>query len=261
MKKRFYYIVKVQFLGFRYHGWQKQPNGLKTIEGMLVKTLKFVLGARPLKIIGAGRTDALVSANEAFFELFLFDEPLENMDDFLKEFNLNLPADIRGLGIEATDAKFNIIQHSKLKEYLYLFSFGKKNHPFCASLMTNIHADLDILKMKEAARLFEGRHNFKVYCTQPNENKQFDREVVTCELVENELFAASFFPEQSYILRVEGKGFMRNQVRLMMGALFLVGKGEINLDFIKASLLPGSNLKMTYVAPASGLILNRVQFE
>jgi len=58
---RYYYLIHVQFLGFRYSGWQKQPNQ-KTVEGMLVKTLKFVLPNAKFKILGAGRTDARFSA-------------------------------------------------------------------------------------------------------------------------------------------------------------------------------------------------------
>jgi tRNA pseudouridine38-40 synthase len=261
MKKRFYYLIKVQYLGFRYHGWQKQPNGLKTVEGMLLKTLKFILEARAVKILGAGRTDALVSANETFFELFLYDEPLENTEEFLKIFNKNLPPDIKVNSIVETNAEFNIIQHAKMKEYIYLFSFGEKNHPFCASLMTNVHGHLDINSMKTAAKLFEGYHYFKTYCTQPNENKQLNREVVCCEIKENKMYAANFFPTTSFLLRVKGKGFMRNQVRLMMGALFSVGKGELTLEDIRLSLLPESDLKLTSIAPASGLILNSVAFD
>ena len=78
---RFYYLIKVQYLGYRLHGWQKQPN-FKTVEGLIKKTLKFVLPGRKIKVLGSSRTDAMVSANDAAFELFLYDEPLENLEDY-----------------------------------------------------------------------------------------------------------------------------------------------------------------------------------
>ncbi|NER16420.1 tRNA pseudouridine synthase A [Spongiivirga citrea] len=261
MRQRFYYIIKIQFLGFRYHGWQKQPGGLKTVEGMITKTLGFVLEGLSFKILGASRTDAKVSANEALFELFLDDNPLEDLPSFLQVFNQNLPLDIRALGIEKTDASFNIIQHPKTKEYIYLFSFGEKIHPFAASLMISFPDELDIELMKKGALLFVGRHNFRTYCAQANRNKEFIRTIDSCEIIDNDQYSASFFPESSYILRVRGKGFMRNQIRLMMGALYLLGKGEIDLDFIKNSLLTNSELRLTYIAPASGLTLNKIELE
>ena len=116
------------------------------------------------KILGTSRTDAMVSAEESAFELFLDHQPLEDPENFLELFNKNLPQDIRALSIEEVDDKFNIIQHSKTKQYAYLFSVGNKFHPFCAPFMANFQEDLDIEKMKEAARLFEGKHDFSNYC-------------------------------------------------------------------------------------------------
>src|SRR5690606_5074657 len=99
----------------------------------------------------------------AAFELFLA-EPLDDQNAFLKLFNYNLPQDIRALTIKEVDAKFNIINDSKSKEYLYLFTYGEKCHPFCAPIMTTFLDDLDIELMKQGAKLFEGTHYFKSYC-------------------------------------------------------------------------------------------------
>mgnify|MGYP000861505769 FL=1 len=53
---------------------------------------------------------------------------------------------------------------------------------------------------------------------------------------------------------------MRNQIRLMMGALIKLGRGEISLEYIENSLKPESKEVMDYIAPASGLILNKIEF-
>ena len=256
---RYYYLITLQYLGYRFHGWQKQPN-VKTVHLMIDRTLKYILNDIRFKTLGSGRTDAMVSAQEAAFELFI-EEPLKDMDSFLAEFNLNLPQDIRALNIKPVDADFNIIQNSKTKEYIYLFSHGSKNHPFCAPILTTILEPLNVDLMKQGAKLFQGNHNFKTYCYKATNSGIYNRKIELCELVENNMFIANFFPEQTYLLRIQGKGFMRNQIRLIMGALIKLGRGEITLEYIEQSLLPESTEVMDYIAPASGLILNSIEFD
>ncbi|SDS36248.1 tRNA pseudouridine38-40 synthase [Formosa sp. Hel1_31_208] len=257
--KRYYYLIRIQYLGYRFHGWQKQPK-VKTVHLMIDRTLNFILEGKRFKTLGSGRTDAMVSANEAAFELFAY-EKIEDEAAFLELFNFNLPQDIRALAIEEVDENFNIIQHSKLKEYVYLFTFGQKCHPFCAPIITTILDDLDIELMKQGAQLFEGRHNFKPYCYRATDNGLYTRTVESCKLVENTLYSANFFPENSYTLIVKGKGFGRNQIRLMMGTLFKLGRGEVDLNYIEQSLTAESTEVMDFIAPASGLILNSIAFE
>jgi len=247
-------------LGYRFHGWQKQPN-LKTIHLMIDRTINFVLEGQDFKTLAAGRTDAMVSANEAAFELFILDKPLVNKEEFLQLFNHNLPQDIRALSISEVDKKFNIIQDSKVKEYIYLFTYGQKCHPFCASIMTTILDDLDIELMMQGAKLFRGKHNFKTYCYKPKIDGVFNREILKSELIKNTDYTASFFPKKTYMLKVKGKGFGRNQIRLMMGMLIKLGKGEVSLQNIEESLKPESKEVIDYIAPASGLILNKIEFE
>jgi len=111
-QKRYYYLVRFQFLGYRFHGWQKQPN-TKTLHLMIDRTLKYVLKDQYFKTLAASRTDAKVSAEEAAFELFLKDKPLDDLELFMAEFNANLPQDIRALSIDEVTSDFNIIQDSK----------------------------------------------------------------------------------------------------------------------------------------------------
>ena len=258
-KKRYYYFIKFQFLGYRFHGWQKQPN-TKTLHLMIDKTLGYILKNQSFKTLAASRTDAKVSAEEAAFELFLYDDPIEDIPLFLKEFNINLPQDIRALSIEEVSPDFNIIQDSKWKEYHYVFAYGQKCHPFCAPIMTTILDSLDIELMKIGAQLFEGKHNFKSYCYKPTENGLYERELKTCKLVENNVYTANFFPDKSYVLSVIGKGFGRHQIRLMMGVLIKLGRGEVDLNFIENSLKPDSKIIIDYIASASGLILHKIKF-
>jgi tRNA pseudouridine38-40 synthase len=258
--QRKFYIIKLQYLGFRFHGWQKQPD-VNTVQRMVDRTLAYILGHKKFKTLAAGRTDAKVSVNETYIELFLDESPL-NLDDFLPLFNLNLPQDIKALGIEQTDAKFNIINHAKQKEYLYLFTHNEKLHPFAAPFMVSFPEKLNIDLMKKAALLFKGTHNFINYTYKPNPTTNTVSTIISCELMDNTVYEANFFPEKSYVLRVVGAGFKRNQIRIMMARIFQLGKGEIDLEFIKNSLLnPDVLLPITYIAPASGLILQSVDFK
>ena len=115
--------------------------------------------------------------------------------------------------------------------------------------------------MKQGAKLFECSHYFKSYCFKPTDNGVYSRTILVSEIVENTIYSANYFPKTSYLFRVKGKGFMRNQIRLMMGALIDLGKGKLTLDDIKFSLQDENFVKLEYIAPASGLILNKIEFE
>ncbi len=257
-KKRFYYILRVQYLGFRYHGWQRQPGQL-TVERMVQRTLQYILQRKNFKLLAAGRTDAKVSVNETFIELFIEEQALD-LDGLLELVNENLPQDIRALSIKETTADFNIIQHPKIKEYIYLFSFDTKNHPFCAPFLVYIPEKLDIPRMQEAAQLMEGEHDFLNFTYKPKPKTKTVMEITTCEIVPNTLYTASFFPEKSYVLRVCGAGFKRHQIRLMMGALREVGTGKMSMDRFREMLAADRNFHFTHMAKPSGLILNKVDF-
>ncbi|OHX65032.1 tRNA pseudouridine synthase A [Flammeovirga pacifica] len=258
--KRYNYLIEVQYCGYRFHGWMVQP-GLKTVQGMIDRTINFLLdGEVKFKTLGTSRTDTYVSANHSAFELFVWKKLDE--EEFLENFNKNLPQDIKALSIKEVDDKFNIIQDSKTKEYQYLFTFGEKIHPFCSPYMISVEHDLDLEIMKKGAKLYEGTHYFGRFCKQPKEGVDLIRTIDYCEIKENTEITASFFPKKSYILYVHGKGFMRNQVRMMMGTLFLLGRGELTLEDIQKALLPSDNTKqLGYVAPASALNLYKIEFD
>lgn len=258
-RKEFYYLLKIQYLGFRYHGWQKQPD-LLTVERMMQRTLKYVLGRNNFKFIAAGRTDSKVSVNETYVELILQEEALQ-MESFFDAFNENLPQDIRLLEITPKEELTHIIQAPKLKEYIYLFSFGAKNHPFCAPFMINYKHNLDIGLMQKGAALMKGSHDFRNYAYKASPETQTIMRIEESVVELNRLYTANFFPETSYVFKVVGAGFKRHQVRLMMGALFDLGSGEMSLEDFSKSLEGSTPYQLTHIAQASGLMLHRVTLE
>ena len=259
MKYSVSYLVCLQFLGFRFSGWQKQKNA-KTLHDMVDKTLSFVLEKDSYKTIGSSRTDAKVSANRYYFQLFLNEKLNEN--DFLKDLNSNFSPDLKVTQIQEVSTSFNIINAAKVKEYHYYFSFGGKNHPFAAPFLINVEEFLNIKTMMQGAKLFEGEHYFDKYATKPSEHTQLKRTIDFCEIQENTILTASFFPTTSYVLKVKGKGFLRYQIRLMMATLFELGKGNISLEYIEESLKENNDKQyMRNIAPASGLQLYHVEVE
>jgi len=259
MTTTYYYLIHIQYLGFRFSGWAKQPK-VKTLHQMVDKTMFFMFGEGKTKTLGCSRTDAKVSANHFVFELFITEE-IKDFNQFVDDFNFNSPADLKTVKIEATTSDFNIINQAKIKEYVYLFAHNQKAHPFSAPLVTTIFDELNIELMEQGAKLFEGTHNFVRYVTKPSENTNFIRTINSCHIMDNDLYQANFFPDQTYVLKIQSKGFMRNQVRLIMGQLIELGKGHISLDDIKESLTGNNTDYFNQIAPQSGLILQDVIFE
>lgn len=255
-----FYLVKIEFLGFRFHGWQKQSD-VKTVHEMVDKTLSFVFEHKDFKTMGGSRTDAMVSALDYSFQLFV-NEPIENQQAFLDKLNSNFPLDIRALSVRSVDGNFNIYHSSIEKEYHYFFAHNQKPHPYSSPFLFTHPNKLDIDMMKKGARIFLGHHNFKAYCTQPKPGTNLDREILKSEITNNTEFSASFFPEQSFVFKVRSSGFVRNQVRLMMGHLLQVGSGKLELDSIENSLTTGERVhSLESTAPASGLHLANTLWE
>ncbi len=115
--------------------------------------------------------------------------------------------------------------------------------------------------MKQGAKIFLGPHDFRRYCTKPKPGTQFKRDILISQIEENRAFSASFFPEQSYAYRIESRGFMRNQVRLIMGQLLSLGRGEICLKDIEDTLKGKDSDPLRQIAPSSGLMLHKIEFD
>ncbi|MEZ4937947.1 MAG: tRNA pseudouridine(38-40) synthase TruA [Crocinitomicaceae bacterium] len=251
-----FYLIRIEFLGFRYSGWQKQP-GVRTVHLMVDKTVEFVLQHTNFKTLGCGRTDAKVSADDYAFELFCMQE-LES--DFLERLNQCFPSDIKALSIEATNSDFNILQNQKVKEYHYHFCFGEKANPLSAPFIVNVKQNLNLERMQKGARVIQGTHNFRRFTSKPGEETQLEREIMVAEVLPSNKFQGNIFPKEVYMLRIKSKGFLRYQIRMLMGTLFALGSGEINeTEYLEYFQNPEGD-QVRWIAPGSGLCLHKVVF-
>ena len=254
--KRF--LIRLQFLGLRYHGVQKQANH-QTIQGRLEQTLRTAFREEELNTHFSSRTDAMVSAEESFC-LLMFNNP--QSQNSVESALTKLPPDILALEIRAVEDSFTLLQKTKVKTYRYFFSHGQtKPHVFAAPYMTILNEELDIELMKKGAKLFLGTHHFENYCHKPKEGTLFKRTIESARVIENTFLIANFFPDQSFVFEVSSTGFMRGQVRLMMGSLFRLGKKEISLSELESSLKSYDSTFVKWMVPSSGLILHKTELD
>lgn len=243
------YRFKIQYDGTRYHGWQRQKSGSDTIQGKLEQMLTRQMG-RPIEIDGAGRTDAGVHAREQVAHAHL--DLTEPLDEWKDRFNEYLPEDIRILEIEPAGERF----HSRLNATgkVYEYHLCKKG---CADVFTRkyhwqMKEELDVDKMRSAARLLLGQHDFKGFCTKASRKKSTVRRVdaVAIRETQNDIF-----------LRFEGNGFLYNMVRILTGTLVEIGSGRREVSCIPEILDKGERQLAGPTAPAQGLTLLKVRYD
>lgn len=253
----FTYLFRIRYLGLRYHGWQAQ-KGVKTIQGTLHRTFRYLLGHEDFTLLGASRTDSGVSCLYGAFELFLR-EPTD-ASSLLEQANENLPPDIHLLSCRTVPASFNIIQDVSCKQYGYYFSFGEKPHPFFTGTLAYAGKSLDISLMERGALLFRGKHDFRRFCSPGKNTDDFHREIDYADLLAADRSLVPLVPENTRIFRVRGKGFLMHQVRRMAAALFLLGSGKLSLQMLETALLGTEAAPLAPKAPATGLVLEEVEF-
>lgn len=239
-------------------GWQVQPEtaGL-TVQGELNKALQIVSKNSEVSSMGAGRTDAGVHAlgQVAKVGMHLVIPP----ENLIKALNVNLPDDIRVVEASISDYEFFPTVHAKSKEYHYRFTCTRMFNAFQNDLIVNHPFELDIQKMREACKILIGRHDFSNFYCEGTEVSSNIREIYECEILEVAQGNWNMLPAH-YVFRIVGNGFLKQMVRLLMGALWNIGRGKISLEEFKASLSAKKTERLGPVAPPSGLYMVRVNY-
>lgn len=252
------YKITVQYKGTAYLGFQVQAQG-RTVQGEINSALKILSKSDEIKTVGSGRTDSGVHALAQVMKLEIpVDIPVGNL---VRAMNANLPDDIRVIEAELATPDFHPIFSAKSKEYNYVFTTEEIISPFANELVTQFPFALDIELMKKGCQIFCGEHDFINYQCVGTEVESTVRKVFSCELIHCASTGHwAHLLGNYYVLKVEGNGFLKQMVRLLMGALLSLGKGKITLEDLEKSLTTPLKNRLGATAPPQGLYLKKVHY-
>ena len=230
------------YKGTNYYGWQKQV-GFISVQSKIEEVLSQIYDA-PINITGSGRTDAGVHAYKQYFHFVT--EKEKDLKQLAYAMNKMLPEDIHILSLEKVDDDFHARYNAKRKIYEYDILL-KNKEVFNFDLAYLYPMDLDINLLKDALKLFEGEHNYQDFTSKEEDEGNFVRTIYSIEVKQdNDLIK----------IRFEGNGFMRYQIRNMVGSAIAVANKKEDISFIKYHLESNKNREIiAYKAPAVGLYL------
>jgi tRNA pseudouridine38-40 synthase len=240
--------IVVAYFGRPFHGWQRQP-GQKTVQGELEGAVSTLIDGHVTTVSGAGRTDAGVHAagQVAHVDLPAAIPP----DGLTRGLNAILPPEIRVLSARPVSADFHARKSARGKLYVYRCAWQAPALPWSDPLAAVLKPIEDLSSLTDAIVLLTGRHDWASF-TVPNPES-----VSTVRT----LFQLRMRPRRNGVeFAFLGEGFLRYQVRRMVGALLEIGWGRRTMDQLHELLsdpIPGAPLQ---TAPAAGLTLERVYY-
>lgn len=240
-------LLRVEYKGTDYCGWQRQKNGL-SVQEVLARAVKETTGEASV-MHGSGRTDAGV---HAIAQAVHFDThtsiPLDKLPIAI---NAHLPANIRVLSAREVAPDFNARFDAKQKTYLYKLYSAPVSSPLREGLFAFVHKRPDVDKMRNAAEYILGEHDFKVFQAAGGHVKTTVRTITALEIKEN---------GEEITFEVTGNGFLYNMVRIMVGTLYYVGIGKIDAEEIPDIILSGKRDRAGKTMPPEGLYLKEVKY-
>ncbi|MCL4485534.1 MAG: tRNA pseudouridine(38-40) synthase TruA [Nitrospirae bacterium] len=235
-------------------GWQIQPHDV-TVQGLVEEALTS-LAKIPVRVTGAGRTDAGVSAWAQVAHADLpsgFPIPLDRLARVL---NTRLPPEIRLLDVRPVPRDFHARHSAKGKVYKYSFRLlpeGLTRHPLADPFSSPIRAGFDLARVVEASKFFLGEHDFRHFSVASSLPEDPVRKVTG-------LFWEAL--PAGFALWITGPGFLHRMVRMIGGFLKDVGEGRRSASEIPSLLRPGAPPSFRPVSPLppEGLSLVRVLY-
>ena len=232
-------LLTIQYLGTRYGGWQLQANTV-TVQGVVEKAVAQLFG-QPLRVHGAGRTDAGVHAMAQRAHVDVpFDIPPRGL---ILGVNQLLPPDVRVTRVESVGDDVHARFSAKSKTYEYRIWNAEVADVFAAETHAHVARALDVEAMHAAAQQLAGTHDFGVFTVADPEVASTVRTVESIEVAR----------EGSVVrVTVTADGFLRYMVRRIAGSLIEVGRGKVAPDALFA--------EARWTAPAKGLVLREIRY-
>ena len=240
--------LRLRYDGTAYHGWQVQktvPSVCETVERALTR-----LCGHEVKAVGCGRTDAGVHALR-YCANFRTASTIP-ADRFPQAANTYLPDDICVTDAAEAPEGFNAILSCVKKEYTYRIFNSRLRDPFLRHRAYFYPSPLREDRMRRAAEMFVGTHDFAAVRSVGTETKTTVRTVhwFTAERRGEELF-----------LRVCADGFLYNMVRAMVGTLLYVSEGKLEPEDIPVLLERGDRGLAGPTVPPEGLYMSGVWYD
>ena len=238
----------IAFDGSKYKGWKKQKDNELTIQGK-IETVLAKMADEDIMLIGCGRIDAGVHAENYianFHTKCAFS--IDTMLDYLYEY---LPEDIGIKSIEEVAERFHARYNVKSKTYVYRINTNKFRNVFNRKYSYHFAEKLDIAEMRKASEILIGSHDFQSF---KNSKSSTQSTVRTINYIN--------IKEEAGLVEIEvnGTGFLRNMLRVIVGALIEVGKGNLKALDVEKILNETKRWEAGPLAQAKGLLLREVQY-
>jgi tRNA pseudouridine38-40 synthase len=243
--------LTLEYDGTNFHGWQLQAKTLeRTVQGVMQEAFSKLPGEHK-NLKAAGRTDAGVHA-VAMVAHIDTTTPIPN-EKLVQALNAHLPEDVRVYNIETVSDDFDAQYDCSYRRYVYKMKLARDYFQGTAlerGKVLFLYQELDVTKMQEAARFFEGKHDFASLATQ--EIRETIRTVYLCKLEVN---------GREMNLHIVADGFLRNMVRAVVGTLLEVGEGKRTSNDIKRILESKDRGQAGQNVPPHGLYFVEARYE
>lgn len=233
--------------GTRYKGWQRLAGVENTIQGKLEQTLSRILG-EAIEVSGSGRTDAGAHAKHQVASFHT--ESDMPCGEILSQLRTYLPEDIGIYSCEEAAPRFHARLNAKDKTYCYRIWNSESPCVFDRRYVYRLTDKLDVSKMEQAAEAFLGEHDFSAFCANKKMKKSTLRRIDALTVRRH---------GEEITVTVTGNGFLYNMVRILVGTLIEVGRGERTPESIP-QLFGEKREKAGYLVPAQGLCLMEVNY-
>jgi tRNA pseudouridine38-40 synthase len=238
----------VEYEGTRYHGFQYQLNA-PSIQEEIEKAIGRLTGKRS-RIMGAGRTDAGVHAKG---QVAVFDTNATlPVEAFVRGLNFYLPEDIAVQNAYRASRDFDPRRMAVSRRYQYTIDCAAARSPLWRRTAYHYGQPLNIRRMRTAARIFVGEHDFARFAGRPDASGG--------STVRKVLAVGLSRAGETVRFDLEANSFLPHQVRRMAGALVDIGRGRLMPAELRAMLEGGSAVAVAHSLPPHGLCLLEVKY-
>jgi tRNA pseudouridine38-40 synthase len=247
------YRLTLQYDGTDFHGWQVQGEE-RTVQGELARVLALLEGSAVV-VHGSGRTDAGVHAEGQVASVQL--SRAFTPDKLRSALNGNLPRDVRVFEASAVPDDFHARYSARGKTYVYRILNAPVMSPFWSRYALHEARPLDIERLRGAAGLFVGEHDWTAFSAAQTDAQTRVRTIRALEVTER-------WDERGrgrlIEFRMSADGFLRYMVRSIAGTLVAIGRGEMLEETVTRAIHSRDRSIVGATAPAHGLTLLSVDY-